>query len=163
MAKKKPAKNKPAKKKSVKKIVRKPAQKSAQKKIAKKSIKKVVKKTVKKMIQKALPPKQASVQKIDYAQVITPLGERIVVRPLPTEQVTAGGIIIPGTADFKAGYTKALVLAVGAGSKNKKGHTKPLDVKVGDTILFQSYLSTKVEFNSEELHIVNESDVLGTV
>jgi chaperonin GroES len=75
--------------------------------------------------------------------------------------ITAGGIIIPNSVDVKSGYLKATVLAVGIGAKTKKGHLKPLDVKVGDTILFQRHVSVKVEFNSEELYILNESNVLG--
>lgn len=152
------------KKKSVQKKV---AQK---KKIIKKSASKkktVVKKAVKRSAQIKSTPKKVTVKvqskKIDYTRAVTPLGERLVVRLIQAEQVTAGGLIIPGTVSMSTGYLKGIVLAVGSGLKNKKGHLKPLDVQVGDTILFQSYNSTKIEFNLEELHIVNESDVLGIV
>ncbi len=97
------------------------------------------------------------------ASFIAPLGQRVVVKLVQPEKVTAGGIIIPDSAEAKSTYLKGQVLAIGSGLKTKNGHIKPLDVQVGDTILFQGYASVKVEFKSEELHIVNESDVLGVI
>jgi len=181
------------KKKIVKKTTaKKPVKKAAKKPAPKKSVTKkaAVKKPVKKVTKKAAPkkaapkkkvavkakvapqakpaPKPLIIQKtipknIDYTKVVTPLGERLVVRAVQAETMTAGGLYIPDTVDTKERYVKATVLAAGSGAKNKKGHTKPLDVKVGDTILFPAYASVRIQFNSEELHIVNESDVLGTV
>lgn len=138
------------------------------KKVVKKIQKKVIKKkSVKKKITKKVKPKKitkpVTKSKVNYANAISPLGERLVVRLVQREQVTAGGIIIPNTVETKIGYLKGDVLAVGPGSKTKKGQSRPLDVQVGDTVLFQGYASIKVEFNAEELHIVNESDVLGIV
>lgn len=117
-------------------------------------------------VKKKFNPKVKDVQKtkIDYSKAITPLGDRLVVRVenlAGGEKVTAGGIIIPQSANTVAGYTRATVLAVGQGAKNKKGTLKPLDVKIGDTVLFSEYVGTKVSFNSEELFIVHESDVMG--
>ena len=154
---KKPVSKKSAPKKSVKKS---PAKKSAQKP-AKKVTPKVVKKVIPKKAAKSV--QKSAVRNVDYAKAVTPLGERIVVRAVQAETMTSGGLYIPDTVDTKEPYVKATVLAVGRGAKNKKGQIKLLDVKVGDTILFPAYASIRIHFNSEELHIVNESDVLGTV
>lgn len=99
----------------------------------------------------------------DYSKVITPLADRLVIRVVETEKVTPGGIIIPDSVSTVAGHLEGEVLAVGHGSKNKKGNVKALDVKVGDFVLFSEYSGTKVEFNSEELQIIKESDVMGIV
>lgn len=178
------AKKKKVVKKTVKKTVKKPTVKKTIKKVTKKAVsKKAVKKKV--TVKKTAPNKKLTVKakasvavkpsgkpliiqktvpkNIDYTKAVTPLGERLVVRAVQAETMTAGGLYIPDTVDTKERYVKATVLAAGQGAKNKKGQTKPLDVKVGDTILFPAYASVRIQFNSEELHIVNESDVLGTV
>lgn len=103
------------------------------------------------------------VAKIDYSRAVTPLADRLVVRVKTGERITAGGLIIPDTASMATGYLKAEVLAVGSGIKTKKGQLLPLDVQIGDEVLFQEYAGTKVEFNNEELVIINESDVMGIV
>ena len=113
-------------------------------------------------VQKAAVVTQSKVQ-IDYSKAVTPLLDRVVVKVLSGERVTAGGLIIPETASMATGYLKAKVLAIGSGLKTKKGSLKPLDVQVGDTVLFASYAGTKVVFNSEELEIIHESDVMGVV
>jgi chaperonin GroES len=172
-----------------KKMVKKPVKKVAPKKATSKKKSAAAKKTVKKVTKKAAPKKKNSIKakakikvkvvakkvakpliiqkatpkNIDYTKAVTPLGERLVVRAVEAETMTAGGLYIPDTVDTRERYVKATVLATGHGAKNKKGHIKPLDVKVGDTILFPAYASVRIQFNSEELHIVNESDVLGTV
>lgn len=184
-------KSAPSKKKAVKKTAaKKPVSKSKPaKKVVKKSVKKAVKKTVKKAVKKTakkaakpaakkpVPKNKAKIQsakplatavkaapkaQIDYTKAITPLLDRLVVRVITGERVTAGGLlIIPDTALMATGYLKAEVLAVGSGNKSKKGYLKPLDVKVGDKVLFAEYAGTKVQFNSEELHIIHEADVMG--
>ena len=164
-------KKKKAVKKPVKKVVKKAAKKAVKKKVAKKATKK---KPVKKIIKKTKPAPKAKVKlaaklqpapQVDYGKAVTPLGDRLVVRVVVnTERVTAGGLIIPDTVGSVAvGYLKAEVLAVGHGGKNKKGYLKPLDVKVGDTVLFAEYAGTKINFNSEELQIIHESDVMGII
>ncbi len=155
MAPKKVALKKPVKKTTVKKV--------AVKKSAQKPVKKVTKKVAPKKVIKPAQNQKSNSKNIDYAKAVTPLGERIVVRAVQAETMTPGGLFIPDTVDTKERYVKATVLAVGRGAKNKKGHVKLLDVKVGDTILFPAFASVRIYFNSEELHIVNESDVLGTV
>lgn len=164
---KKAAAKKTAPKKTVaKKTV---AKKVAKKSVAKKSVAKkaapkkkaVVKKAPAKTTQKVqIAPLQAKV--VDYSKAITPLLDRLVVRVLQGERVTAGGLIIPDTVSMMAtGYLKAEVVAVGHGAKSKKGNLKPLDVQVGDHVLFSEHAGTKVEFNAEELQIIHETDVMG--
>jgi len=118
------------------------------------------KKVVSKAVQIEAKPKHKNT---DYSKVITPLGDRLVVRPIAAERVTAGGLILPDSATSTVGYIKGEVLAAGQGELNKKGHIKHLDVKVGQKILFSEYASTQVKFNDETLHIVHEKDVLGIV
>ena len=92
---------------------------------------------------------------------IKPLDDRIVVRALEAEEKTAGGILLPDTAKEKP--QKAKVLAIGAGRLTDEGKRLPLDVKVGDTVLFGKYSGTEVKWNGEELRILRESEVLAVV
>lgn len=168
-SKKKATKKAPVKaaKKAVKKVLKKAAKKVV-KKSTKKAVKKVAKKAVKPVAKKTVKNTAPAVVRstprvqIDYTKAITPLLDRLVVRVINGERLTAGGLlIIPDTALMATGYLKAEVLAVGTGNKSKKGYLKPLDVKVGDKVLFAEYAGTKVQFNSEELHIIHEADVMG--
>jgi len=139
--------------------------------VAKKSKSVTVKKTNKKTavkqkqnVKNKIQPKLKPIQNnVDYTKAITPLGDRLVVRQIQAERMTAGGLILPDSVNSEAGYLKGLVLAAGQGEFSKKGHLKILDVKVGQKILFSEYASTKVTFQNEELHIVHEKDVLGIV
>lgn len=184
-AQKKPAKKAGAKKATAKKtkapksaVKKAGAQKAAVKKAtAKKVTSKKISSPKKTVTKKAAPQKAASkpvqaqatlkatpvkAKVVDYSKAITPLLDRLVVRVLQGERVTAGGLIIPDTVSMMAtGYLKAEVVAVGHGSKNKKGHIKPLDVQIGDHVLFAQHAGTKIEFNAEELQIIHESDVMG--
>jgi len=88
-----------------------------------------------------------------------PLHDRILVRRIEEDQKTAGGIIIPDTAKEKP--MQGEVLAVGPGSRDETGKLVPLDVKVGDRILFGKWSGTEVKIDGEEVLIMKESDVLG--
>nr|WP_294525337.1 co-chaperone GroES [uncultured Rhodopila sp.] len=90
-----------------------------------------------------------------------PLHDRVVLRRLTAEEQTAGGIIIPGTAQEKP--TEAEVVAVGPGARNEQGQVVPLEVKAGDTVLFGKWSGTEVKLGGEELLIVKESDILGII
>jgi chaperonin GroES len=90
-----------------------------------------------------------------------PLHDRVVLRRLTAEEKTAGGIIIPGTAQEKP--TEAEVVAVGPGARNEQGQIVPLEVKAGDKVLFGKWSGTEVKIDGEELLIVKESDILGIV
>jgi chaperonin GroES len=90
-----------------------------------------------------------------------PLHDRVLVRRITAQEKTAGGIIIPDTAQEKP--QEGEVLAVGAGTINDKGEVRPLDVKAGDRILFGKWSGTEVKIDGEELLIMKESDVMGIV
>ena len=90
-----------------------------------------------------------------------PLHDRVVVRRIEAEEKTSGGIIIPDTAKEKP--QEGEVIAVGAGARDEAGKLIPLDVKVGDRILFGKWSGTEVRIDGEELLIMKESDILGVI
>ena len=90
-----------------------------------------------------------------------PLHDRVVVRRIDAEEKTAGGIIIPDTAKEKP--QQGEVVAVGPGARDDQGRLTPLDVKVGDTVLFGKWSGTEVKIDGEELLIMKESDIMGIV
>jgi chaperonin GroES len=92
---------------------------------------------------------------------IRPLQDRLVVRRVQEEETSKGGIIIPDTAKEKP--IEGEVIAVGKGKVNEKGQQRPLDVKVGDRVLFGKYAGTEVKVDGEERLILREEDVLGVV
>ena len=87
-----------------------------------------------------------------------PLHDRVAVRRLGEEDKTAGGIIIPDTAQEKPSEGK--IVAVGPGTRDKDGNLVPLELKVGDTILFGKWSGTEARIDGEELLIMQESDVM---
>jgi chaperonin GroES len=91
----------------------------------------------------------------------SPLHDRVVLRRLTAEEKTAGGIIIPDTAQEKP--TEAEVIAVGPGARNEQGQIVPLEVKPGDKVLFGKWSGTEVKIDGEDLLIVKESDILGII
>jgi chaperonin GroES len=90
-----------------------------------------------------------------------PLGDRIAVRVLQQEEKTAGGIIIPDTAKEKP--IQGEVVAVGDGIYEESGKRRPLEIKVGDRVIFGKWAGTEVKINNNELLIMKESDVMGIV
>ena len=93
--------------------------------------------------------------------VIKPLEDRIVVKPLEAEQVTASGLVIPDTAKEKPQEGK--VLAVGPGRFDDKGARVPVDVKVGDVVLYSKYGGTEVKYSGEEYLVLSARDVLAVI
>ena len=90
-----------------------------------------------------------------------PLHDRVLVESLDSEEKTAGGIIIPDTAKEKPQEGK--VIAVGPGSKSEDGKITPMDVKVGDHILFGKWSGTEVKIDGKEYSIMKESDIMGVI
>jgi chaperonin GroES len=90
-----------------------------------------------------------------------PLHDRVLVRRLEAAAKTAGGIIIPDTAQEKP--QEGEVVAIGTGSRAEDGRVTPLDLKAGDRILFGQWSGTEVKLDGEDLLIMKESDVLGIV
>jgi len=90
-----------------------------------------------------------------------PLHDRVVVRRLEQEEKTSGGIIIPDTAKEKP--MEGEIIAAGPGARNENGQLVPLDVKVGDRVLFGKWSGTEVKIDGEELMIMKESDIMGII
>jgi chaperonin GroES len=90
-----------------------------------------------------------------------PLHDRVLVESLESEEKTAGGIIIPDTAKEKPQEGK--VIAVGPGGKTEDGKIIPMDVKVGDRVLFGKWSGTEVKIDGKEYSIMKESDIMGVV
>jgi len=90
-----------------------------------------------------------------------PLHDRVLVRRVEAEEKTAGGIIIPDSAQEKP--SEGEVVAAGSGLKDENGKVTALDVKAGDTILFGKWSGTEVKVDGEDLLIMKESDILGIV
>jgi chaperonin GroES len=87
---------------------------------------------------------------------VTPLHDRVIVKPAPAEEKTAGGIIIPDTAKEKP--QRGVVIAAGPGKKDE-----PMSVKAGDTVLYGKYAGTEIQIESDDLLIMRESDILAIV
>jgi chaperonin GroES len=90
-----------------------------------------------------------------------PLHDRVVIKRIDAEEKTKGGIIIPDTAKEKP--QEGEVIAVGPGARDEKGKLIPVDVKVGDRILFGKWSGTEIKLDGQDLLIMKESDVMGVV
>jgi chaperonin GroES len=90
-----------------------------------------------------------------------PLHDRVLVRRIESDEKTRGGIIIPDTAKEKP--IEGEVLAIGSGTRDEHGHVTPLDVKVGDRILFGKWSGTEVKIDNEDLVVMKESDIMGVI
>jgi chaperonin GroES len=90
-----------------------------------------------------------------------PLHDRVVVRRVDSEEKSAGGIIIPDTAKEKP--SEGIIEAVGPGARDEDGDLIPLDVKVGDRVLFGKWSGTEVKLDGKDLLIMKESDIMGIV
>ncbi|HXD79733.1 MAG TPA: co-chaperone GroES [Puia sp.] len=87
---------------------------------------------------------------------VTPLADRVIVKPAPAEEKTAGGIIIPDTAKEKP--QRGTVVAAGPGKKDE-----PVTVKIGDTVLYGKYAGTEIQIEGDDFLIMRESDILAIV
>lgn len=92
---------------------------------------------------------------------LKPLGDRVVLKPSPKEEVTKSGLVIPDTAKEKP--QEGTILAVGPGRLDEQGKRLPMDVKVGDKVLYAKYAGTEVKIEGEEYLILKESDILAIV
>ncbi len=95
------------------------------------------------------------------AMNIRPLGDRLLVEPVEQEETIAGGLLLPETAKEKP--QRGNVLAAGAGRYDEDGERIPMDVKVGDLILFAKYAGTEIKLDGKKLLIMKETDVLGVI
>jgi chaperonin GroES len=92
---------------------------------------------------------------------LKPLGGRVIVEPIEQEEMTAGGIILPETAKEKPQEGK--ILAAGPGDRDEDGERIPMEVQVGDKVLYAKYSGTEVKMDGRKLLILRESDILAVV
>ncbi|MCH8265435.1 MAG: co-chaperone GroES [Proteobacteria bacterium] len=92
---------------------------------------------------------------------IRPLQDRVVVRRMEEETTSTGGIVLPGSAAEKPAQGE--VIAVGPGKRQENGKIQPVDLKVGDTVVFGKYSSNTVKIGDDELLILNESEIFGVI
>ncbi len=93
---------------------------------------------------------------------LKPLADRVVVQPLESEEMTAGGIVLPDTAKEKP--QKGKILAVGPGKKDESGSVIPMEVEVDDVVLFAKYAGTELKLEEDqEVLILRESDILAVI
>ena len=92
---------------------------------------------------------------------LRPLHDRVLVKPLESDKKTAGGIIIPDTAQEKPQEGK--VIAAGSGKRGDDGSVTPMDVKKGDRVIYGKWSGTEVKIDGEDLMIMNESDIMGVI
>ena len=92
---------------------------------------------------------------------IRPLGDRVILKRFEDDERSAGGIIIPDTAKEKP--QRGLVKAVGPGKRNEEGVVTPVDVGIGEKVLFSKYAGTEIKVEGEELLILRDDDILGVI
>ncbi len=92
---------------------------------------------------------------------IRPLHDRVIIKRMEEERTSPGGIVIPDSATEKP--IKGEVLAIGKGKANEQGELRPLDVKVGDRVLFGKYSGTEVKVDGEDLLVMREDDIMAVI
>ncbi len=92
---------------------------------------------------------------------LQPLGDRLIVEALEEEETTSSGIVLPDTAKEKP--QRGRVLAVGPGGRNEKGEVIPMEVAVGDEVIYSKYGGTEIKVGADEVLVLRESDVLAKV
>ena len=95
------------------------------------------------------------------ATTLRPLGDRVVIQPTPREEMTKSGIVLPDTAKEKP--QEGSIIAAGPGRLNDEGKREPMDVKVGDKVLYAKYAGTEFKLDGEDLLIVSQKDILAVV
>ena len=92
---------------------------------------------------------------------VRPLHDRVLVKRIEEEKKTAGGIIIPDSAQEKP--VEGIIVAVGTGARDDSGKIIPLDVKEGDTVIFAKWAGTEIKIDGDELLVMKESDIIAIV
>ncbi len=98
---------------------------------------------------------------VNMAINLKPLSDRVVIKPSPKEEVTKSGLVIPDTAKEKP--QEGTILAIGPGRTDEDGKRLPMDVKVGDKVLYAKYAGTEIKIEGEEHLIIKETDILAIV
>ncbi|MFN7729621.1 MAG: co-chaperone GroES [Bdellovibrio sp.] len=136
--------------------------KSAAKPTAKPAAKKAINKAAKTPAKAAAKVSKTPTLKMITGKSISPLDDRVVLVPIEAPKMTAGGLHIPDSAEL-SGNLKAKVLAVGRGHLDKKGKIHPIELQVGDEVLFAAHAGSKITWAGQDLIVVRESDILGIV
>lgn len=140
----------------------KPAKKTASRPTSRKktSAKPVASKT-----RQAVPAatKSAKVSLKNLQSFLTPLDDRIVVRLAGADKMTAGGLYIPDTVSDVSGNLRGHVVAVGRGHRDDKGRVRPMDVVLGDQVIFAEFSGSKIKIQNEDFIILREAEVMGVV
>jgi chaperonin GroES len=92
---------------------------------------------------------------------LRPLGDRVVIKPTPREEMTKSGIVLPDTAKEKP--QEGEIIAAGPGKINEDGKREPMDVQVGDKVLYAKYAGTEFKVDTDELLILSQKDILAVV
>ncbi|MCO5215049.1 MAG: co-chaperone GroES [Thermomicrobiales bacterium] len=92
---------------------------------------------------------------------LKPLGDRVVIKPAGREEITASGIVLPDTAKEKP--MRGTIMATGEGCRDEDGDRIPMDVKVGDEVLFAKYAGTEFKLDDQDLLILAEKDILAVI
>src|SRR5579871_5404681 len=108
-----------------------------------------------------LPIQKQSIKAKEDCMQFRPLEDRVVLKRIDAEDKTAGGIIIPDTAKEKP--SQGEVVAVGPGGRDEAGDLIPIDLKVGDRVLFGKWSGTEVKLDGQDLLIMKESDIMGVL
>ena len=95
------------------------------------------------------------------ASKLQPLGDRVVIKPTPREEMTKSGIVLPDTAKEKP--QEGEIIAIGPGAFDTEGKRMPMDVKVGQKVLYGKYAGTEFKVEEDELLIVSQKDILAVV
>ena len=95
------------------------------------------------------------------ATTLRPLGDRVVIQPTPREEMTKSGIVLPDTAKEKP--QEGSIIAAGPGRLNDEGKREPMDVKVGEKVLYAKYAGTEFKIEGDEFLIVSQKDILAIV
>lgn len=145
------------------------ALKSAGKKVGKvaKKVVKALKPVANNVVPFARPSKSSATSKKDaageLASIFSPLDDRVIVEVEGAATRTAGGLYIPDTVEATDRPQQGRVLAVGRGHRDKKGRLRPLDVQLGDMVLFERFLGSELNIGDRKLFVLRESQVLGIV
>jgi len=106
-------------------------------------------------------PSRSTTQATATATKLRPLGDRVVVKPTAREEMTKSGIVLPDTAKEKP--QEGSIIAAGPGRLNDEGEREPMDVKVGDKVLYAKYAGTEFKLDDEEFLIISQKDILAVV
>lgn len=108
-------------------------------------------------------PASAAAKNLDFSKILTPLDDRLLVLLVEMERRTAGGLYLPDTVTDSSGNMRGQVVSVGRGRRDKKGKLHPMDVSLGDEVVFNQYSGNKISLMGKNLIMLHEAEVMGIV